>query len=353
MPGNEHEGLPDVPSGTVTFLFTDIEGSTKLLEQLREGYVAVLADQRDLLRAAFAHCNGHEIDTQGDAFFVAFPRALDALNCVIEGQQAVAQHAWPAGVQVRVRMGLHTGEPILARTGYVGMDVHRAARIASAGYGGQVLLSQTTRDLIVQDLPAGAALRALGEHKLKDIRFPQTLYQLDIVGQPSDFPPLKTMSSGEEPPAPGEPPFKGLQYYDEADADWFFGRDGVTQQLAVRACAARFLAVIGASGSGKSSLVRAGLVPALKRSGPASACPEVRWQIFVITPTRAACTCTSTNAYNWIGAAPAPPARNGCCWWWTNLKSCSRCAATRTSGAPSWTTCWQRRAPTRAGRALP
>ncbi len=191
MPAKSGEGLPNFPSGTVTFLFTDIEGSTKLLEQLRDGYVTVLANQRDLLRAAFARYNGHEIDTQGDSFFVAFPRALDALNCVVEVQQALAQHAWPGGVQVRVRMGLHTGEPIVAPTGYVGMDVHRAARVAAAGHGGQVLLSQTTRDLIYQDLPPGVALRALGEHTLKDIRAPQALYQLDIAGLPADFPPLK------------------------------------------------------------------------------------------------------------------------------------------------------------------
>src|SRR5205823_5627582 len=162
------EERPGVPSGTVTFLYTDIEGSTRLLEALREGYAAVLADQRDLLRAAFTHCSGHEIDTQGDAFFVAFPRAIDALQCVVEAQQALAQHAWPAGAQVRVRMGLHTGEPLVARTGYVGMDVHRAARIAAAGHGGQVLLSQTTRELLYQDLPPGVALRALGDFKLKD-----------------------------------------------------------------------------------------------------------------------------------------------------------------------------------------
>jgi class 3 adenylate cyclase len=178
----------------------------------------VLSDQRDLLRDAFAHCHGHEIDTQGDAFFVAFPRAVDALNCVMEARQALAKHAWPNGVAVRVRMGLHTGEPIVARTGYVGMDVHRAARIAAASHGGQVLHSQTTRDLIYQDLPLGTTLRALGEFKLKDIRFAQPLYQLDIAGLPSDFGPLKTLSSGEEPPTPGEPPFKGLQYFDEADA---------------------------------------------------------------------------------------------------------------------------------------
>src|SRR5687768_1202729 len=141
------DGLPKVPSGTVTFLFTDIEGSTRLLEELREQYAVVLADQRDLLRAAFAAHNGHEIDTQGDSFFVAFGRAQEAVACVAAAQRALAAHTWPLGKSVRVRMGLHTGEPQLARTGYVGMDINRAARIAAAGHGGQVLLSQTTRDL--------------------------------------------------------------------------------------------------------------------------------------------------------------------------------------------------------------
>ena len=269
----------EIPSGTVTFLFTDIEGSTRLLEQLREQYAALLEEQRDLLRLAFSHWNGHEIDTQGDAFFVAFGKAIEAVNCVMEAQHLLAEHAWPQGVRLRVRMGLHTGEPIVARTGYVGMDVHRAARIASAGYGGQVLVSQTTRELIFQDLPQGATLRDLGEHKLKDIRFPQHIYQLVIDGLASDFPPLKTLSAAEEPPTPGEAPYKGLQYFDEPDAAWFFGREQVTARLVEAVQDQRFLAVIGASGSGKSSVVRAGLAPSLKRSQPG------RWQAFVFTPT--------------------------------------------------------------------
>src|SRR6185295_16304992 len=183
---------------------TDIAGSTRLLERLHEQSAVVLADQRDLLRAAFAAHSGHEIDTQGDSFFVAFGRALDAVACVADAQRALAAHAWPNGATVRVRMGLHTGEPIVARTGYIGMDVNRAARVAAAGHGGQVLLSQTTRDLVYQDLPQGLLLRLLGEHKLKDIRFPQPIFQLDIEGLPAEFPPLKTAGS-ETPATPGEP----------------------------------------------------------------------------------------------------------------------------------------------------
>jgi WD40 repeat protein/class 3 adenylate cyclase len=279
IPADSRTSDPEAPSGTVTFLFTDIEGSTKLLERLREQYAVLLDDQHQILRAAFARWNGREIDTQGDSFFTVFPRAIDAVCCVIEVQRELSSHEWPQRAVVRVRMGLHTGEPIQVRTGYVGMDVHRAARIAAAGHGGQVLVSQTTRDLVFQDLPKGASLRDLGEHKLKDIRFPQQIYQLDIDGLIVDFPQLKTLSMEEDPPTPGEPPYRGLQYFDEADAEWFFGREQVTSKLVKAVQGLRFLAVIGASGSGKSSVVRAGLVPGLKRSQPGG------WQVYIITPS--------------------------------------------------------------------
>lgn len=277
VPKDEITAPQSAPGGTVTFLFTDIEGSTKLLEYLREQYAIVLADQRKILRDGFKRWNGFEIDTQGDSFFVAFTRAIDAVCCVVEAQKALMEHEWPQGADVRVRMGLHTGEPIIVRTGYVGMDIHRAARIAAAGHGGQVLVSQTTYDLIYQDLPKGISLRDLGSYKLKDIRYPQQIFQLDIDNLPSEFPALKTLSADEEPPTPGEPPYKGLMYFDEADAGWFFGRDLVIARLNEAIQSQRFLAVIGASGSGKSSVVRAGLVPALKHSAG-------QWQIHVLTP---------------------------------------------------------------------
>jgi WD40 repeat protein/class 3 adenylate cyclase len=268
-----------VPTGTVTFLFTDIEGSTRILEQLKERYANVLDEQRKILRECFSRWNGHEVDTQGDSFFVAFPRAVDAVSCVIEAQRNLFAHTWPERVSVRVRMGLHTGEPILAKTGYVGMDVHRAARIAAAGYGGQVLLSQTTRDLVYQDLPSGAILRDLGAHKLKDIRYPQTIFQLEIEGLPGDFPALKSLTTEDDPPTPGEAPYKGLQYFNVADASLFFGRSQMIGRLATSVANERFLALIGASGSGKSSVVRAGLIPALTK-GQFGA-----WQIVMFTPT--------------------------------------------------------------------
>src|SRR2546428_9857986 len=187
--------MSELATGTVTLLFTDIEGSTQLLEQLGERYTGVLTKCRTLLRAAFHTYHGHEVDTQGDAFFVAFPRATDAIAAAVEMQRSLAAHAWPNGVTVRVRIGLHTGEPQLSAEGYVGLDVHRAARIMSAGHGGQVLLSQTTRNLVEHDLPEGVSLRDLGAHRLKDLQHPSHLFQLVISGLPADFPPLKTLDT--------------------------------------------------------------------------------------------------------------------------------------------------------------
>ncbi len=154
----------NLPSGTVTLLFTDIEGSTRLLQQLGDRYSGVLAECRQLLRATFQEWNGREVDTQGDAFFIAFARATDAVLAAVDVQRALSAHPWPEGAAVRVRVGLHTGEPTLTHEGYVGLDVHRSARIMSAGHGGQVLLSQTTANLVEQDLPDDVTLRDLGEH---------------------------------------------------------------------------------------------------------------------------------------------------------------------------------------------
>jgi predicted ATPase/class 3 adenylate cyclase/DNA-binding CsgD family transcriptional regulator len=185
--------MRNLPTSTITLLFTDIEGSTRLLTRLGERYAGVLAEYRHLLRGVFEHWHGHEVDTQGDAFFVVFARATDAVTAAIAAQRALAAHAWPEGIEVRVRMGLHTGEPSLVAEGYTGMDVHQAARIMSAGHGGQVLLSQTTRELVQHSLPDDVALRDMGEHRLKDLQRPGHLYQLVIAGLPSDFPPLKTL----------------------------------------------------------------------------------------------------------------------------------------------------------------
>ncbi len=193
--GHRPSSIHDLPQGTVTLLFTDMEGSTQLLQQLGERYAEVLAVCRHLLRAAFGHWSGHEIDTQGDAFFVAFARASDAISAAVEAQRVLASHSWPEDAQIRVRIGLHTGEPTLSSEGYVGLDVHRAARIMSAGHGGQVLLSQATSMLVEPDLPEHVSLRDLGEHRLKDLRGPHRLFQLVIADLQADFPPLKTLES--------------------------------------------------------------------------------------------------------------------------------------------------------------
>ena len=173
--------MQHLPAGTVTLLFTDIEGSTRLLQQLGERYTDVLAECRHLLRSAFHQCHGHEVDTQGDAFFVAFARATDAVAAAVD-VNARLPATLADGVTVRVRMGLHTGEPHLASEGYVGLDVHRAARIMSAGHGGQVLLSQTTRELVEHALARGCKPADLGAHRLKDLQQPSQLFQLVIAG---------------------------------------------------------------------------------------------------------------------------------------------------------------------------
>ncbi|MFH1085637.1 MAG: adenylate/guanylate cyclase domain-containing protein [Chloroflexota bacterium] len=280
-PGTER-AIPGLPAGTVTFLFTDIEGSTKLLERLREQYAALLAEQRHLLRAAFARWNGHEMDTQGDAFFVAFPRALDAAKCVVEAQRELTAHAWPEDVAVRVRMGLHTGEPWSGREGYVGMDVHRAARIAHVGHGGQVLLSETTVALVRDGLPAGVSLLDLGRHLLKDIRRPEHICQLQIEGLPAEFPPLRTLATlppvGARLPRPvGACPYRGLSAFREADAPFYCGREAFVDLLegAVRRQALTAV-IVGSSGSGKSSALFAGLLPRLRKEG--------RWQFALLRP---------------------------------------------------------------------
>jgi len=188
--------VPERPTGTVTFLFTDIEGSTRLLQRLRERYDTVQSRHAEVLRAAFAAHEGHEIDTQGDAFFAAFGRARDAVAAAVDAQRALAEEEWPEGARVRVRMGLHTGEPLVGGERYVGMGVNRGARICSAGHGGQVLLSNTTRELVEDDLPDDVRIVELGEHTLKDLPRPERIFQLAIDGLPSSFPPLRTAEEG-------------------------------------------------------------------------------------------------------------------------------------------------------------
>jgi class 3 adenylate cyclase len=177
-----------LPTGTITLLFADMEGSTRLLQQLGDRYTNALSDYRRLLRAACGQWRGHEVDTQGDAFFMVFARASDAFAAAIAIQRALARHPWPQGVSVRARIGVHTGEPQLSSEGYIGLDVHHTARIMSAGHGGQILLSQTTRELVEQSLPEGVYLRDLGEHRLKDLQRPSHLFQLSSQDLPCRVP---------------------------------------------------------------------------------------------------------------------------------------------------------------------
>jgi class 3 adenylate cyclase len=186
-----------VPQGTVTFVFTDIEGSTDLLKRLGDRYADVVATHRRIIREEFGRRDGVEMDTQGDAFFFSFARARDAVAAAVSAQQRLASHAWPDGIRLSVRMSLHTGEPVVGEEGYVGIDVVRAARICAAGHGGQVLLSAATATLVGTALPEGVRERDLGEHRLKDIDHPERIYQLDVDGLPSTFPPLRT--HGEKP----------------------------------------------------------------------------------------------------------------------------------------------------------
>ena len=201
-----HTGrMAQLPSGTVTFVFSDIEGSTALLKQLGDGYDAVLSNHRRLMRETFTERGGVEIDTQGDAFFFAFPRARDAVEAAVEAQRAHAAHEWPDGCAVQVRMGLHTGEPAVGSEGYLGLDVVRAARLCTAGKGGHVLLSDTTRALVGASLPEGVSIFPLGERRLKDIDEPERVFELEIEGA---APPVA--ATDEErvsvPAAPPPPP---------------------------------------------------------------------------------------------------------------------------------------------------
>lgn len=217
--------MDPAPTGTVTFLFTDVESSTRLLREQPEAYPQLLAEHRRILREVFGRHGGAEVDTQGDALFTAFPRASDAVAAAEEAQRLLAEGP------VRVRMGLHTGEPVVTAEGYVGIDVHRAARIAAAGHGGQVLISQSTRDL------AGRAdLTDLGEHRLKDLLAPERIYQLG----PREFPPLRTLFRTNLPVPLTS--FIGREH-EAAEARALLARDEV-----------RLLTLTGAGGSGKTRL---------------------------------------------------------------------------------------------------
>ena len=228
----------DLPSGAVTFLFTDVEGSTNLLHALGAvDYAQALAEHRRILRESFAAHGGVEVDTQGDAFFVAFPTALGALRAAAQGRDGLASGP------IRVRIGIHSGTPHLTDEGYVGEVVHKGARIAAAGHGGQVLISATTAALIGTD-----GLHDLGEHRLKDFAEPIPIFQLGA----QRFPPLKTISNTNLP----------------RPASSFVGRDREAEEIvSLLEDGARLLTLTGPGGSGKSRLAieaAATLVPKFK-----------------------------------------------------------------------------------------
>jgi class 3 adenylate cyclase/tetratricopeptide (TPR) repeat protein len=182
---------------TFTFLFTDIEGSTVLLGRVgQEVYARMLADHHAIIRAGLAGHGGREVDTQGDAFFVVFASPAVCVGAVLVMQRALAAHAWPGGERVRVRMGVHTGQASASPAGLVGLDVHRAARVAAAGHGGQVLVSAVSAALVREVLPAGVGLKDLGVHRLKDLDDPMRIFQLEAPGLDAEFPPLKTVPGG-------------------------------------------------------------------------------------------------------------------------------------------------------------
>lgn len=190
--------MASLPAGTVTFLFSDIEGSTRLLHRLGDGYRDLVAQHRRVMRESAAEAGGTEIDAQGDAFFFCFTRARDAVAGALTAQRRLAAERWPGDAPVKVRMGLHTGEPTLGDEGYLGLDVVRGARIGAAAHGGQILVSETTRALLPRPLPDGAELVDLGEHTLKDMEEPERLFQLVAPGLGDTFPAPRV----EAPPTP-------------------------------------------------------------------------------------------------------------------------------------------------------
>ncbi|MDX6324400.1 MAG: hypothetical protein QOK15_754, partial [Nocardioidaceae bacterium] len=233
--------MSELPRGSVTLLFSDIEGSTALLKRLGPAYTEALDGHRDVLRAAWADHGGTELGTEGDSFFVAFGDPFDAVAAATQGQRDLAAHGWPAGDQVRVRMGIHTGTPAVHAGGYVGMDVHRAARIAAAAHGGQIVISSLTAELVRGSLPDGVSLRDLGGHQLKDLPAPEHLYQVSVEGLLSTFPPLKSLGAASNLPRSATP---------------LLGRKAELATLCelLRSGTARLVTLTGPGGVGKTRL---------------------------------------------------------------------------------------------------
>ncbi|MEO8626136.1 MAG: adenylate/guanylate cyclase domain-containing protein [Candidatus Limnocylindrales bacterium] len=232
--------MNELPTGTVTFLFTDIEGSTRLATEAAVDWPATLARHHALLREAFGASDGVEVMTEGDAFFEVFSSPVAAITAAAQAQRLLAAEPWPSGSEVHVRMGMHTGQAVLGGDNYVGLDVHRAARIAAAGNGDQVLLSDTTRALADRSLPTGVSLRDLGKHRLKDLPTPEHIYQLELDGLPADFPAIRSLDA-----RPNNLPMP---------VTTFVGRERQIGQIKERLAASRLLTLTGPGGTGKTRL---------------------------------------------------------------------------------------------------
>ena len=232
--------MTELPTGTVTFLFTDIEGSTRLLQDLGEASPALLEEHAAIVRQAIGTCGGVEVSTEGDSFFIVFESPVGAVRCAVTAQRGLAAHEWPPGGAVRVRMGIHTGEGTRGGRNYVGIDVNRAARIAAAAHGGQVILSDATRSLVERALPRGVAIRDLGPHRLKDIAEPERLFELVIEGLPSDHPPPRTLDARPN----NLPP----------QLTSFVGREEEIAEVLRLLQTARLVTLTGAGGTGKTRL---------------------------------------------------------------------------------------------------
>jgi class 3 adenylate cyclase len=280
---------------TFTFLFTDIEGSTALLGRLGEGpYGQLLAGHHALIRSVLAAHGGREVDTQGDAFFAVFASPRACVAAALEMQQALAAHAWPTGEQVRVRMGVHTGEASQTATGLVGLDVHRAARVAAVGYGGQVLVSEAAAALVRDSLPPGASLHDLGVHRLKDLGRPERIFQLQGEGLRAGFPPLRSL---------GNPALANNLPNQLAT---FIGRDKELAEVRALVASCRLVTLTGAVGAGKTRLglqLAAGL---LDGSG------DGVWLVELAAVTNQDAVAPAICQALGIAAQPGRPARKPC-----------------------------------------
>lgn len=231
--------MDQLPTGIVTFVFTDIEGSTRLLQRTGDAYRRILEEHATIVRSSVASYSGIVVSTEGDSFFGVFTSPIDAIEAVADFQKQLANHTWPEGAEVRVRVGIHTGQGSLGGDNYVGLDVNRAARIAAAGHGGQVLMSQATSVLVEHHLPSAVKLRSLGEHRLKDLTGREPLFQLLIEGLASEFPPPRTLDA-----SPNNLPVQLTS---------FIGR-GEVEAVTALMQAARLVTMTGPGGTGKTRL---------------------------------------------------------------------------------------------------